>query len=85
MSDRANKSLNSAAVQRDRLVHRLRQTKRATTLQLRDEEDILHPPGRVRELRKQGFDISMSWVPRATQCGVVHRVGQYELHSEPSP
>lgn len=54
-----------------------------TTVQLVREHDILHPPARVLQLRKRGFDIVTVWVDTETLPGVRHRVGKYILQGEP--
>jgi Helix-turn-helix domain len=77
------KNPNSAGAQRERILHRLRELKSVTSVQMREQLDVLHPSGRVMELRKKGYDISTQWVRAMTACGVSHRVGLFELHSEP--
>ena len=54
-----------------------------TTVRLTREHDILHPPARILQLRKRGFDIATVWVNVETLHGAVHRVGKYVLLSEP--
>lgn len=54
-----------------------------TTVQLVREHDILHPPARVLQLRKRGYDIATFWVESETLPGVRHRVGKYVLQGEP--
>lgn len=54
-----------------------------TTVELSREFDILHPPARVLQLRKRGYEIDTLWVHVETEPGVLHRVGQYVLRSEP--
>ena len=51
-----------AAVQRARILSRLR-IGPATTLQLRNELHIMHPGGRVHELRRLGFNILSRRLP----------------------
>ena len=55
----------------------------ATTVQLVREHDILHPPARILQLRKRGFEIATVWVSAETLRGAVHRVGKYVLVGEP--
>ena len=50
----------------------------ATTLQLREEEDVLHPAGRVKQLRGRGHNIVTVFVDRQTTSGTWHRVGLYQ-------
>lgn len=72
----------SIAAQRQRVLARLERGP-ATTLELRADEDILHPPGRIKELRDSGHNIALLWVQRQTEGGAVHRVGLYQLRSAP--
>lgn len=53
-----------------------------STLTARKELDILHPAGRIKELREQGFDIHTLWQWEPTDSGKQHRVGLYCLISE---
>ncbi len=69
---------NSAAAQRQRLLQALRLGP-VTTLQARAELDVLHPGGRVMELRRQGYRIATIRVREATDCGRVHNVARYLL------
>ena len=55
-----------------------------TTVELSREFDILHPPARVLQLRKRGYEIDTLWVHVETEPGVIHRVGKYVLRKEPS-
>ena len=55
-----------------------------TTVQLVREHDVLHPPARILQLRKRGFDIATVWVNAETLRGAVHRVGKYVLQGEPA-
>lgn len=71
---------NSRAAQRHRLLNDLRR-KSITTIYARDELNILHPPGRVRELRLMGYEIVTSWVWAKDHEGRGHRVGLYTLVS----
>jgi Helix-turn-helix domain len=65
-----------------RLLHRLR-IGPITTVRLVHDFDILHPPARVLQLRKRGFEIATVWVITETFPGVRHRVGEYVLQREP--
>ncbi len=64
---------HSLEVQRQRLLAALRQNP-ITTLEARQDLDIMHPGGRVLELRLQGHPIITTWV---RQQG--HRIGRYSL------
>jgi hypothetical protein len=54
-----------------------------TTVELVREHDILHPPARILQLRKRGYDIATVWVTAETLPGIRHRVGKYVLQGEP--
>ena len=77
---------NSAADQRVRAYARLKAKGSATTIELRDECDIMMPAARIHELRhKHGHNIATIWVHQPTACGKLHRVAQYVLvSSQPS-
>lgn len=64
--------------QRDRVLQRLKRGP-ATTLELRRDEDVIHPAGRVRELRNSGHSITTLMLEQQTDSGAWHRVGQYVL------
>jgi hypothetical protein len=68
--------------QLERTLSRLRRGP-ATTLELRREEDILHPAGRIKTLRERGHTILMRRVEQQTDCGDMHRVGLYALIKSP--
>ena len=69
---------NSAVKQRQRLLVGLRQSS-VSTLEAREHLSILHPAGRVFELRHRGHAIVTHWVQEASGNGTVHRVGRYVL------
>jgi hypothetical protein len=69
-------SHNSNEAQRTRILEHLRRES-LTTLQAREHLDIMHPAGRVQELREQGFNITTHWTYEAK-----HRVGRYVLLAE---
>ncbi|MCX7067676.1 MAG: hypothetical protein NTW85_08310 [Methylococcales bacterium] len=66
---------NSNEAQRTRILEHLRRDS-LTTLQAREHLDIMHPAGRVMELRKQGFNIMTYWTNEAK-----HRIARYVLLS----
>ena len=73
---------NSATAQRQRLHDALRKGM-VSTLAARRDLDILAPAARVHELRHRfGLEIDLVWVNEPTDCGRVHRVGQYVLQRE---
>lgn len=68
---------NSAETQRTRILCDFRNIcPRLTTIEIRDE-GILHPPGRIKEMREQGHCILTHWVRRPDANAVMHRVGMY--------
>lgn len=74
-----NNTLSSHA-QRARLIQWLEQ-KPITTLQARHELSVMHPAGRVLELRKMGYDILTHWFVDNDSAGRPHRVARYVLVS----
>ncbi|MBH9552872.1 helix-turn-helix domain-containing protein [Inhella sp. 4Y17] len=50
-----------------------------STLEARTLLDILHPAGRVKELRDEGHNILTLWTDAPTEAGELHRVGVYLL------
>ena len=66
-------SHNSNAAQRTRILEWLRHES-LTTLQAREHLDIMHPAGRIKEWRKQGFNIMTYRTYEAK-----HRVARYVL------
>lgn len=74
---------NSLAAQRQRLLDWLRVHGMIDTITARRELDILGVAPRVHELRHRfGHQIDLVWVLQQTDCGRVHRVGQYVLRPE---
>lgn len=69
---------NTAAAQRQRILRALRAGP-VSTIYARRNLDILHPAGRVRELRLIGHRIKTAWTHETTDCGKVHRVGLYVM------
>lgn len=70
---------NTSAAQRARILAWLQAGRSLTTLEARRELDVLHPAGRVEELRKSGELILTTWVREATDVGREHRVARYSL------
>ena len=69
---------NSLEAQRARLIDLLKIAPRTTT-ELRDRYSIMHPAGRIKELRKLGYDIRLEWIEQYDASGVPHRAGRYRL------
>ncbi len=70
---------NSTAAQRSRIKAHFRNHSRLTTLQARSELDVMHPAGRIQELREEGFNIITHWRTDYTPEGKPHRVAEYVL------
>ncbi len=50
-----------------------------STVEARRDLDILHPAGRIMELRRAGLEILTTWIEEMTSAGVRHRIGLYSL------
>lgn len=71
---------NSATAQRQRLREWFAVHGMIDTITARRDLDILMPAARVHELRhRYGLEIDLVWVQQPTDCGRMHRVGQYVL------
>jgi hypothetical protein len=68
---------NAAETQRQRLVRALEALGNVTTLEAIRFLDIVHPPRRVMELRRDGYGILTTWKHYPTETGQMHRVGCY--------
>jgi len=68
----------SIDAQRQRLIERLKQSP-ITTLEARHELNIMHPAGRVRELRLRGYMILTRWLDDHDPQGRRHRIARYVL------
>ncbi|MFC3093005.1 hypothetical protein DRW07_02145 [Alteromonas sediminis] len=67
----------SRAVQMARLLTYLKEHRRITTLQARHLLSIMHPAGRIKELRQEGHKIEMHWVFDFDSAGKKHKQGLY--------
>ena len=74
-----NPSTQSRAAQCARLLAYLQQVGTLTTLQARDRLNVMHPAGRVFELREMGHNIVTTWTWDRDHEGRRHRVGRYAL------
>jgi hypothetical protein len=73
---------NTTEAQRQRLLERLKQSP-LDTLTARKELDIMHPGGRVKELRWRGYNIQTVYIQRVNEdSGEVHRIGRYVLMTD---
>lgn len=70
---------HSYAAQRGRLLQYLKQHSSITTLQARHLLAVMHPAGRVKELRDSGHPILTYWAFDTDSAGVRHRQGLYVL------
>ncbi|MFC3909002.1 helix-turn-helix domain-containing protein [Legionella dresdenensis] len=68
---------NSSSSQRARLLKYLKAYSQLSTLHARQHLGILHPCGRIMELRRRGHQIETHWVIEIDSNGVLHRVGLY--------
>ena len=64
--------------QRARMLERLRE-RPVSTIEARRDLDILHPAGRVMELRKVGHQIHTVTINEQTEHGRRHKVARYVL------
>jgi len=70
---------NSLPAQRQRLLNYLHNHGSITTIEARREIDVIHPAGRIMDLRKGGWQIDTVWVEDITEQGKAHRVAKYVL------
>lgn len=73
---------NSTATQRDRLRAAFHELRRLSTVEIREGLDIIHPAGRVQELREDGLNIITLWTTVVSEGGEKHRVADYVLGVE---
>lgn len=70
----------SKAAQQMRLLDALQTRAGVTTSDAREQLAVMHPAGRVRELRAKGFDIETHMLWASDDAGVLHRQALYVLH-----
>ena len=68
---------NDAVTQANRSLEAFQLLTSLTTQELRQDLDIMHPAGRVQELRARGFDIHTHWDNYPTASGKMHRMARY--------
>ena len=73
---------NDAETQANRSLEALQLLTSLTTQDLRQDLDIMHPTGRVKELRERGFNIQTHWTDYPTACGKKHRMARYVFMSK---
>lgn len=70
---------NDAATQRRLIFAALQTVGPISTIEAREILDVLHPAGRIKELRDDGEPIQTHWADERTEVGERHRVGVYVL------
>ncbi|GAB6191293.1 helix-turn-helix domain-containing protein [Desulfocastanea catecholica] len=76
------KKVKKGKTQSARLLEYLQANTKATALQCHEELSIMHPAGRIRDLRKQGWPIGTNYYQQIDARGVEHRAAQYYLQRE---
>ncbi|HAT8370927.1 helix-turn-helix domain-containing protein [Legionella pneumophila serogroup 1] len=71
---------NSIESQQARILSHFKICPRLSTIEARNKYGILHPGGRMMELRKKGHIIHTHWIYETDSNGVHHRVGLYVYH-----
>ena len=64
------------------LLRHLQEVGSFTTIQARNELGVMHPGGRVQNLRDAGYNIKLVWTKEPDPTGRLHRVGRYILSTE---
>ncbi|WP_417584626.1 helix-turn-helix domain-containing protein [Nitrincola sp.] len=67
----------SLAAQRDRLLKHIAMTGHVSTIEARNNLNILHPAGRIQELRESGHVILLTWEWQNDHEGRPHKIGRY--------
>lgn len=70
---------NSLHNQRLKLLDWLFERTCITTAQARDNLDIMHPAGRIKELKRAGYLIVTIWVSWISDHNIKHRIARYVL------
>lgn len=68
---------NDAETQASRALEAYQTFGSMTTQDMRQDLDIMHPAGRVKELRERGYDIRTFWESYPTTFGKLHRMARY--------
>lgn len=68
---------NSCASQRTRILKHFEACPRLSTIEAREHHGIMHPGGRVLELREKGYLIDTDRVTEPDSNGIMHRIGLY--------
>lgn len=72
----------SSEAQRARLLEAFKAGRSLTTLDCRGELNVMHPAGRVKELRTDGHDIRTTMKRDDDADGRPHCVGLYSYHGQ---
>jgi hypothetical protein len=70
---------NSTFNQRLKMLDWLFEKISITTSMARERLDIMHPAGRIKELRKAGYQIATIWDSWISEHGIKHRIARYVL------
>jgi len=70
---------NSANNQSLKILDWLLEKNSITTDQAREHLDVMHPAGRIKELRRAGYLINLDWIIWISDYGIKHRIGKYVL------
>jgi hypothetical protein len=73
----------SSKSQQQRLALALTRSGSINTIEARHYLDVMHPSGRLKELREQGWLIDKITVRYVAECGSVHHIANYVLKSLP--
>ena len=72
-----NYHANSLPAQRQRIAEWFKTSNSLTTEDARRDLDVMHPAGRIKEMRARGFDILTIWESYPTIGGNMHRMARY--------
>lgn len=68
---------NNAETQANRALMGLQALGSLTTFELRKHLDIMHPAGRIKELRNRGYQIQTFWTNTTTDSSELHSMARY--------
>lgn len=68
---------NTLSSQRKRLLAYLQKCEKITTDEARTKLDIMHPAGRIRELKTLGYVITCKRLTFVNKNGISHKMGVY--------
>jgi len=73
----------SSKTQQQRLALALSRSNCINTIEARAYLDVMHPSGRIKELKAQGWNIEKVWIYVVGECGLKHRIANYFLKELP--